>query len=427
MPFPPIERREGRLSRAAAPRILIDGWLVEPAAARMSKGASVVRLRPQVMDLLIYLADCPGRVRGQREALSSVWGGSACPSSLTRGIAELRRAFGDDARQARVIETIAKRGYRLIAPVTPHVVDERQEPQGRPAPPPARPPEASFCIAEWRVEPSPCRLVNGETVVRLRPQLMDLLVCLAAGAGRTVARGDLFAAVWKGQFVAESGLARCVAELRRALGDSAHGSRFIETIPKRGYRLAAPLRPGTGTVKAVSSPSAKEAQPAAPADEGAGRPSASPGRPVSRRAWVAFAPLAVALAVVLYLVGLGPVPQKPRVVLSLLTTIADAETQDWLKAALTAGLASSRFEFQSDGREGDAAAVIVASVTRVGQRYVLSLEALGRRSGASLGRSMAEAADADALVDAASRGASMLRTRIEGALASLAEADKPRA
>jgi DNA-binding winged helix-turn-helix (wHTH) protein len=100
-----------------------------------------------------------------------------------------------------------------------------------------------FQLAEWLVRPSLDQLISRGVVVRIRPQLMDLLVCLAARAGRTVARQELAAAIWPGQFVADSGLARCVAELRRALGDSARQPRIIETIPKRGYRLVAAVSP----------------------------------------------------------------------------------------------------------------------------------------------------------------------------------------
>jgi DNA-binding winged helix-turn-helix (wHTH) protein len=100
-----------------------------------------------------------------------------------------------------------------------------------------------FQLAEWLVQPSLDQLTSGSAVVRIRPQLMDLLVCLAARAGRTVARQELAAAIWPNQFIADSGLARCVAELRRALGDSARQPRIIETIPKRGYRVIAAVSP----------------------------------------------------------------------------------------------------------------------------------------------------------------------------------------
>jgi DNA-binding winged helix-turn-helix (wHTH) protein len=99
-----------------------------------------------------------------------------------------------------------------------------------------------FTVGDWLVQPSLNRMSRDNSIVRLRPQLVDVLVCLAERAGKTVAKDEMLQAVWPGQYIVESGLARCVAELRQALGDTARqGSRYIETIPKRGYRLIPPV------------------------------------------------------------------------------------------------------------------------------------------------------------------------------------------
>jgi DNA-binding winged helix-turn-helix (wHTH) protein len=68
---------------------------------------------------------------------------------------------------------------------------------------------------------------------------MDLLVFLANTRGRVVAKEELIDAVWDGRFIAETTLTRAVADLRRALGDNQRCPEYIETIPKRGYRLVA--------------------------------------------------------------------------------------------------------------------------------------------------------------------------------------------
>jgi DNA-binding winged helix-turn-helix (wHTH) protein len=68
---------------------------------------------------------------------------------------------------------------------------------------------------------------------------MDVLVELAAHAGRVVAKEHLIHTLWSREFLAESVLTRAVAELRRLLEDDARAPRYIETIPKRGYRLIA--------------------------------------------------------------------------------------------------------------------------------------------------------------------------------------------
>jgi DNA-binding winged helix-turn-helix (wHTH) protein len=99
-----------------------------------------------------------------------------------------------------------------------------------------------FALGDWLIQPTAGRICRGETLIRLRPQLVDLLACLAGRAGRTVSKREILDAVWPGLHIADSGLARCVAELRQALGDVAQEPRYIETIRKRGYRLVAPVR-----------------------------------------------------------------------------------------------------------------------------------------------------------------------------------------
>jgi hypothetical protein len=56
-----------------------------------------------------------------------------------------------------------------------------------------------------------------------------------------VSKNDIIDAVWEGHIVASSALSRCMALLRGALGDDARKPRYIETIPKRGYRLIVPI------------------------------------------------------------------------------------------------------------------------------------------------------------------------------------------
>ncbi len=74
--------------------------------------------------------------------------------------------------------------------------------------------------------------------------LMDLLVLLAENAGLTVPKDEILDRVWNSRFVGESALTRSVAELRQLLGDSERQPRYIETVPKCGYRLIARVVPG---------------------------------------------------------------------------------------------------------------------------------------------------------------------------------------
>lgn len=94
-------------------------WLVEPNLNRVRKGEVSRQLEPRTMDVLAYLLENAGDIVTVDELLSSVWVGRVVePSAAHRNINQIRRALGDPARQSRYIETVAKRGYRVIAPVT---------------------------------------------------------------------------------------------------------------------------------------------------------------------------------------------------------------------------------------------------------------------------------------------------------------------
>ena len=77
-----------------------------------------MQVRAKVMDLLAYLASRHGQVVSKDDLLNDVWGSlSVSESALTRTVTELRHALGDDADHPQLLETIAKRGYRLIGEV----------------------------------------------------------------------------------------------------------------------------------------------------------------------------------------------------------------------------------------------------------------------------------------------------------------------
>ena len=102
---------------------------------------------------------------------------------------------------------------------------------------------SEFRAGDWLVQPAACRIVSGNRDLRLRPMLMNLLVALAENAGEVLLKDRILETVWNTQFVGESALTREIAELRQILGDNRRQPRYIETIPKRGYRFIAPVLP----------------------------------------------------------------------------------------------------------------------------------------------------------------------------------------
>lgn len=136
-----------------------------------------------------------------------------------------------------------------------------------------------FRIGDWDVLPLEGRIVraadgHGETR-RVRRKAMDVLCTLAAQPGQVVERDDLLAAVWGRTAVTDEPLTSTIGELRRLLGESQGERRYIETIPKRGYRLLAAVEPLAGPASA--SAAVPEVPPAAAA------PEAEPTAPTTRR------------------------------------------------------------------------------------------------------------------------------------------------
>jgi DNA-binding winged helix-turn-helix (wHTH) protein len=96
----------------------IGEWVLDTRANRLCRGRREAKLEPKVADLLRYLAGHANQVVSRQELEGAVWRGTVVGyDSVTGGIQKLRRALEDDRRRPRYIETLSKRGYRLIAPV----------------------------------------------------------------------------------------------------------------------------------------------------------------------------------------------------------------------------------------------------------------------------------------------------------------------
>ena len=98
-----------------------------------------------------------------------------------------------------------------------------------------------FSLGEWQVEPELNIITCAGREIRLEPTVMALLVCLSERAGSVVSKDELMWQVWMGRCVTDGVLTTTIWELRRALGDDAKRPRFIQTVPRKGYRLIAPV------------------------------------------------------------------------------------------------------------------------------------------------------------------------------------------
>ncbi|MEO7761895.1 MAG: winged helix-turn-helix domain-containing protein, partial [Casimicrobiaceae bacterium] len=101
-----------------SPLLQIGDWQVDPDRNALIRSGEAVRLEPKAIEVLILLARSAGKVVGREELLATVWHGVIVgDDALTQAIIKLRKALGDSAQRPSYIETISKRGYRLIAPV----------------------------------------------------------------------------------------------------------------------------------------------------------------------------------------------------------------------------------------------------------------------------------------------------------------------
>ena len=96
-------------------------------------------------------------------------------------------------------------------------------------------------FGSFRLEPGEHRLVREGRAIPLTGKAFDTLCVLVKRHGGLVPKQDLMHAVWPGTSVEENNLDRNISALRKALGDQARGQSFIETVPRVGYRFAAPV------------------------------------------------------------------------------------------------------------------------------------------------------------------------------------------
>lgn len=97
----------------------------------------------------------------------------------------------------------------------------------------------TYVFGEFRLDPEDRRLTLGGETVELNARYLDALLLMLATPGRLVSKERFHDEVWRGIPVTDEALTQCIRTLRRALGDDANAPRFIETVPRHGYRFIA--------------------------------------------------------------------------------------------------------------------------------------------------------------------------------------------
>jgi len=297
-----------------------------------------------------------------------------------------------------------------------------------------------FQVGPWLVQPDLNTILRNGDAIHLAPKVMSVLACLAEQPGDLVSKEKLIQSVWPDTFVTDDVLKGAISELRHALEDNAREPRIIETIPKRGYRLIAPVsRDGVG---AITTPAARD--------------SVSISLPKPK--------LAVAVAVVmLFILAAGGLSwhwrqrrrlaEKDTVVLGdFANSTGDVVFDATLRQGLAVQLEQSPFlKLLSEdqirqtlrmmnqksnvwltpeiGREvcqrTNSAAILDGSIALIGTRYDVILRAVDCASGDLLASTEAQANDKSHVLDAVSSVASEMRTKLGESLGSVQKYNIP--
>jgi TolB-like protein/DNA-binding winged helix-turn-helix (wHTH) protein/Flp pilus assembly protein TadD len=256
-------------------------------------------------------------------------------------------------------------------------------------------------IGDWVVDPETDTLARGGELQKLEPRAMRLLLLLAQSPGAVISVDRMLTEVWPGVIVGPASVYQAISQLRRALADTDPEPTYIATVPRKGYRLIAPVHPVTASstpqsAAATSAPpaSAPSAPPATPPVAGSPPPGVS-GRRRLRLALGSVAALAVLalLADVLWSPlqhYFAPAPATSSIVVLPFVDMTDSrqdqafcdglteELSNWLAQIPTLRVVARTSAFAYQGRDVD--------VRTIGRELGAShlLEGSVRRSGNQL-------------------------------------------
>ena len=300
---------------------------------------------------------------------------------------------------------------------------------------------------------------NGDRV-KLQEQPFRLLVILLENAGEVVTHDDLRHRIWRDDtFVDFDGSLRvAVRKLREALGDDAENPRYVETIPKRGYRFLAPeIYPELATRRIGElHASPLSAEIAAPDDTRIGAPlvhrSNWPRRLMPTSVWLLIVVAGIAIAFRTFRHP-SVLTEKDTVVLSdFANYTGDPVFDGTLRQGLSVQLEQSPFlsmvserriqqTLKMMGQPADAkltppiarelcqrvgsAAVLDGSIAQIGTRYLLTLRAVNCSNGDSLASTEAQAGNKNDVLGALGKTASAMRNKLGESLGTVRKFDTP--
>src|SRR5262245_54382807 len=120
-------------------------------------------------------------------------------------------------------------------------------------------PKQIYEFGPYRLDAAQRLLMRDGEVIPLQPKVFDLLLALVERHGRLLEKDELMKLVWPDAIVEEANLANNISILRKTLSEN--GERFVETVPKRGYRFVAPMREQEQQVSVEAEPAVLPSAP----------------------------------------------------------------------------------------------------------------------------------------------------------------------
>ncbi len=312
---------------------------------------------------------------------------------------------------------------------------------------------STYEFGPFEVNPLSGELLKYGRRVKVQEQPFRLLVILLENAGHVVSREQIQNRIWQGNTFVDfdSGLRVAVRKLREALGDDAENPRYIETVPKRGYRFIAPAPRTVDPIrKEAEMTSAAVAAPV----ESPGPKSWSPKSWTRARALLLLLIVASGAGTFLFLArGRRVVTARDTVVLAdFANQTGDPVFDDTLRQGMAIELDQSPFlKLVSEerihqtlslmGQPADAkltpaiarelcqreasAAVLDGSIAQIGAQYLLTLKAIDCVNGESLASTQARASDENHVLEALGKTASVIRYKLGESLSAIQKFNTP--
>jgi Tol biopolymer transport system component/DNA-binding winged helix-turn-helix (wHTH) protein len=217
-------------------------------------------------------------------------------------------------------------------------------------------PKHLYEFGSFRLDAGERQLLRDGQAVSLTPKAFDLLLTLVEHHGRLLEKEELFKAVWPDSFVEESNLSSNIALIRKALGGGAAGERFIETVPKRGYRFLPEVRKISAEF-----PNELISEKAESSAEAAPRSAEAPPQPHRRgsRRWaqpILFLALGALISAVVWRIVFKHSSALPPLKITPFTSFVGRETQP------TFSPDGNQIAFAWDGEKGDNLDIYVKQV-----------------------------------------------------------------